>query len=58
MAIIYLCKKCGKKFKVREYSQLTVIYIKDVKNNTSTITGRVCDSCGYNIDVDDKIVSI
>jgi len=54
MAIEYQCKNCSKKFKIREYAQLKVIYDPD----TSTPTGRECNSCGNEIGIDDKNVTI
>jgi len=52
--IEYQCKNCSKKFKIKEYAQLKVIYDPD----TSVLTGRECNSCGNEIGIDDKNVTI
>jgi DNA-directed RNA polymerase subunit RPC12/RpoP len=54
MAIEYQCKNCSKKFKVREFMGLA-IFTKDSEN---TVPGRKCDSCGREISVDDKSVTM
>lgn len=50
--IEYQCKNCNKKFKVKEYVQLIMIFAQDLP------TGRKCDSCGNEIKIDDKSVTI
>ncbi len=51
--IEYICKKCEKRYKVKEYVQLIMIY-----DQNSFPTGRKCDSCGNEIGIDDKNVTI
>lgn len=52
MAIEYQCKSCNKKYKIREYAQLEILYSQDI------FTGRKCNSCGMEIGIDDKNVTI
>jgi DNA-directed RNA polymerase subunit RPC12/RpoP len=52
--IEYQCKRCDKKFKIKEYAQLEMIYSQD----NSLPTGRKCNNCGNEIKIDDKNVTI
>lgn len=59
MGIEYTCNKCGKKFKIKEYMRLETIYASDDRSSEVLIPkGRKCDSCGKEINIEDKIVRI
>jgi len=59
MAIVYRCKNCGKKFKVRDYIQLEVVRVDDdIYARVLASQGRKCDSCGKEISAEDKIVEM
>ncbi len=59
MAIEYICNNCGKKFKIREYMRLEMIYVPDDRSKEILIPkGRKCDSCGKEINIDDKTVKM
>lgn len=57
MGIEYHCNNCGKRFKLREYMKLEMIYTSNDRSAEVLVPqGRKCDSCGEEIKVDDKIV--
>lgn len=59
MAIVYLCKNCGKRFKVRDYIQLEVTQASNERYaKVLASQGRKCDSCNKEIKVEDKIVEM
>ena len=59
MAIVYRCKNCGKRFKVRDYIQLEVVHANNDRcEEVLASQGRKCDSCGKEIKAEDKTVEM
>jgi len=55
--IEYHCNNCGKKFKPKDYVKLEIMYTSDDRNEEAlTPQGRKCNSCGKEINIEDKIV--
>lgn len=59
MSIVYRCKNCGKRFKVKDYIQLEVMHMRDDRHEEVLASqGRKCNSCSKEIKAEDKIVEM
>ena len=59
MAIVYRCKNCGTRFKVKEYIALEIAYTTEkICIDDLTQQGRKCNSCGKTITIEDKTIEM
>lgn len=58
MSIIYICDNCKKRFKLKDFMKLEMIYVSDDRNEKVLIPrARKCDSCGKEIKTSEKEVT-